>query len=128
MTLVLDSGGVTALAGSRARLAALLEKEAWPPVVPVVVLAECLTGDRRRDVVTDRLLRLCRVSEVDEPTVREAARLRTATGRSGRISAVDAIVAAVAAAERDPVVLTCDPRDLGALAAHTTHPVDVVGV
>ncbi len=59
---------------------------------------------------------------------REAARLRTATHRAGTISAVAAIVAALAGARPDAVVLTSDPLDLRALAEHTASPISVIGV
>jgi predicted nucleic acid-binding protein len=74
------------------------------------------------------LLRACQVREVDEGQAREAARLRAATGRAGTISAVDAVVTAVAGAQPEAVVLTGDPLDLLALAEHTTSPVSVVDV
>ena len=54
--------------------------------------------------------------------------MRTETGRAGTISAVDAVVAALAGAQLDAVVLTSDPGDLRALAEHTAHPVTVVAV
>jgi hypothetical protein len=57
---------------------------------------------------------------------REAARLRTATSRAARISAVDAIVVAFAGERPDPVVLTSDQRDLSALADHAAKPVHIV--
>lgn len=125
MTLVLDSGGVRALAGHRARLTELRNRGLWPPQVPAVVLAESLTGDPRRDLQINRLLRTCQIRDVDEPTCREAARLRTATGKASKISAVDAVVVAVAELHADPLVLTSDPRALGALATQTTRPVTV---
>ena len=118
MTVVLDAGGVSSLAGNRARQEALLRAGMWPPVVPVVVLVEALTGDHRRDFATNRLLALSRVVSIDEHTSREAARLRTATGRVGSISATDALVAAIATQQRDPVVVTSDPDDLTALLAN----------
>lgn len=68
------------------------------------------------------------VRPVDETTSREAARLRSATGRAREVSAVDAVFAAFAAAREDPVVLTGDPRDLTALAGHATRPLRVVAV
>lgn len=92
-----------------------------------MVLTEALTGDHRRDVLTNRLLRICQVREVDERQAREAARLRTATGRAESISAVDALVAAFAGARPDAVVLTIDPRDLGARAEHTVGPITIAG-
>ena len=126
MTLVLDSGGVSALAGQRARLLELRRRGLWPAQVPAVVLAESLTADPRRDFHTNRLLRACQIRTVDEPQAREAARLRTATGRASRISATDAVVAAFASTCPDPVVLTSDPRDLGALSEHATQSIAIV--
>lgn len=116
MTLILDSGGISALAGQRARLAELRRRGLWPAQVPAVVLAEALTGDHRRDFHANRLLRACQVRDVTEPQAREAARLRTATGRPSAITATDAIVAAFATTCADPVVVTSDPLDLAALA------------
>lgn len=117
MRLVLDAGGVSALSQQRARLAELLVRGLWPAQVPSVVLAEALTGDHRRDFHVNRLLRTCQVRDVTEPRAREAARLRTATGRAGSISAVDAVVVALASEHGESIVLTSDPKDLRALAA-----------
>jgi len=128
VTVVLDSGGLTALVGQRARLAELRRRGRWPAQVPTVVLAEALTGDHRRDFDANRLLRACQVREVGETVAREAARLRTATRRAGTISAVDAIVAAFAADRPGAAVLSSDPDDLTALAEHTRAPVRVVAV
>jgi len=119
---------LSALAGRRALLVEMRDRGLWPPQVPAVVLAEALTGDHRRDIQANRLLRTCQVGEVDEVQAREAARLRTETGRAGTISAVDAVVAALAGAQLDAVVLTSDPGDLRALSEHTAHPVTVVAV
>ena len=125
MTLVLDSGGLSALAGQRARLAELRRRGLWPAQVPTAVLAEALTGDHRRDFHTNRLLRACQIRDVTEPVARAAAHLRTATGRAGAISAVDAIVTAFAADCLEPVVITGDPGDVTALAAHARRHVVV---
>jgi predicted nucleic acid-binding protein len=125
VTVVLDSGGVSALAGQRARLAELRRRGLWPPQVPSVVLAEALTSDHRRDFHANRLLRACQIRAVDELHAREAARLRTATGRASKISATDAIVAAFASFYTAPVVLTSDPRDLTALVEHAARPVTI---
>jgi hypothetical protein len=57
MTLVLDSGGVTALAGKRARLAELRRRRELPPRVPAIVL----TDDHRRDFHQNRLITLCQI-------------------------------------------------------------------
>ena len=85
MTLILDAGGVSALARQRARLIELRRRGPWPAQVPSVVLAESLTGDHRRDFHANRLLRACQVRDVTEPHAREAARLRAATGRLRRL-------------------------------------------
>ena len=126
MTLVLDAGGLGILAAQRARLHELRRRGLWPAQVPTVVLTESLTGDHRRDFHVNRLLRACQVRDVDETQAREAARLRTATGRSGTISAVDAIVVACAAALPGAAVITTDPLDLRALAEHAAGAVRIV--
>ncbi len=128
MNLVLDSGGVSALAGHRARLAELRRRGTWPPQVPTVVLVEVLTGDHRRDFHENHLLGMCQIRPVNEQTAREGARMRTATGRADEISATDAIVAAFAVSFRDPVVLTSDPADLTDLVRTQTVPVTISAV
>jgi predicted nucleic acid-binding protein len=128
VTLVLDAGGISALAGQRARLMELRRRGLWPGQVPAVVLAEALTGDHRRDFHANRLLHACQVRDVTEPQAREAAQLRTATGRPSTISATDAVVAAFASACPDPVVLTSDPRDLTALSQHAARPITIAHV
>ncbi len=60
---------------------------------------------------------MCQIREVSEAVARDAARLRTRTGRADTIAATDAIVAAFAVGASNPVVLTSDPDDLGALVA-----------
>jgi predicted nucleic acid-binding protein len=123
VTLVLDAGGLTALVGQRARLAELQRRGLWPAEVPAVVLTEALTGDHRRDFHTNRLLKACQIRDVDEIQARAAAGLRTATGRAGVISAVDALVVALADSHPDAVVLTGDPKHIRSLAEHATHPI-----
>ena len=117
--LVLDRGAVTKLAKrtlqNSAYLATLLRDGAWPPDVPSVVLTESLTGRPGPDANANRLLATCNiVTKVPEATARSAARLRFLARRG---SAVDAIV--VALAEPSGTVLTGDPEDLLALAAHS---------
>lgn len=126
MTLILDTGGVSALAGQQARLAALRRRGLMPPMLPTPVLTECLTGDHRRDYHVNRVLQACVVVPVDELLAREAARLRTATGRARSISAVDALVVALAVTAPDPIILTSDPKDMAALADHAARPITVV--
>lgn len=119
--IVLDSGAVSRLA-ERSRQAAafilaLREEGLWPPVVPSVVLVECLQGHAGRDALANRFLKTCDVVEaIPEPLARRAALLRR---RSRRGSAVDALV--VAFAEPDGTALTSDVDDLKALAAHANR-------
>jgi predicted nucleic acid-binding protein len=117
MTLILDAGGVTALAGKRARMGELRVEGLWPPQIPAVVVVEVLTGDHRRDFHVNHLLRLSDIRDVDEKVARRAARLRTATGRADEISATDAVVAAFADTCDSPIVWTTDLVDLRDLAA-----------
>ena len=116
--LVLDSGGVSKLAERSRQAAALIlalrEQGLWPPVVPSVVLVECLHGHAGRDALANRFLKTCDVVEqIPERLARRAALLRR---RSRRGSAVDALV--VAFAEPDGTALTSDLDDLAALAMH----------
>ncbi|WP_419839283.1 hypothetical protein [Candidatus Poriferisodalis sp.] len=117
MALVLDSGGVSFLAG-RSRGAGVLRltlvsEGVWPPLVPSPVLVECLR-DPGRDANTNCLLKSCGiVTDIDEGVARRAAWLRT---RARRGSAIDALV--VACAEPGGSVLTGDRGDISALAAH----------
>jgi hypothetical protein len=116
--LVLDSSAVSRLAErSRPVLALILALRAeglWPPVVPSIVLVECLQAHAGRDAAENKFLKTCEiVEEIGEPLARRAAYLR----RHARLgSAVDALVVAIA--EPDGTVLTSDPDDLGALASH----------
>jgi len=115
--LVLDSGAVTRFSrrdrDTAALLLALRRRGLWPPQVPTVVLAECLTGSQR-DANVNRLIKTCDVREVvPERLARRAAVLRASAHRG---SAVDAVV--VAMAEPGGTVLTSDRDDLTALAAH----------
>lgn len=125
MTAVLDSGGVTGLALHRGRILGALRRAEWPPLVPSVVLVECLTGDHRRDFEVERFIRSCEVVDTDQRDARVAARLRTGTGRAHRISAVDALVVALAERTPRPVVITSDPDDMRALVAQTPTSIEV---
>ena len=116
--LVLDSGGVTRLAERSRQAAALIlalrEQDLWPPLVPSVVLVECLQGHPGRDALANRFLKTCNiVEEIGEPLARQAALLRRQARRG---SAVDALV--IALAEPGGTVLTSDPGDLNALAQY----------
>ena len=119
--VILDSGGVTGLLHRPARLERLRDDLLWPAHVPAVVLTEVLTGDHRRDFHVNRLLKLCQVWTVTEPLARVAAhmRMKTGRGRAATISVTDAIVVALAAEYPKALILTSDPGDLAALAAHS---------
>ncbi|MHB1488768.1 MAG: type II toxin-antitoxin system VapC family toxin [Acidimicrobiales bacterium] len=125
MTLVLDSHGLTMLAGNRARLEELRRRGEWPAIVPSVVLTEALTGDHRRDFHENRLLGTCDIRPVDEELARSAARLRSQVTARPVPSAVDAIVVALASHVGGATVLSSDANDLGALARHTVNEVKV---
>jgi len=116
--VILDSGAVSQLAErsrkALALLVALREEGLWPPTVPALVLVECLQGHAGRDANEHRFLKTCEIAEaVPESLARRAAVLRRLARRG---SAVDALV--VASAEPGGTVLTTDPGDLDALAAH----------
>jgi len=119
--LVLDSSAVSRLAERSRRAAALIlalrEQGFWPPIVPSIVLVECLQGHTGRDALANRFLKTCDiVEEIPEPLARRAALLRT---RARRGSAVDALV--VAFAEPDGTALTSDLEDLKTLADHANR-------
>ncbi len=116
--LVLDSGGVTRLARRNtealAKIQAFRRAGLWPPVVPSIVLVECLTGKQRTDANVNRFLKTCEILErLPEGLARRAATLRVQAQKG---SAVDALVVAVA----DPggAVLGGDLGDLRALATY----------
>lgn len=117
--LVLDSGGVTRLAErskqTLALVVALREAGLWPPRVPSIVLVECLEGHAGRDAVENKFLKTCDiVPTIPEALARRAALLRRLARRG---SVVDALV--IASAEPGGTVITTDPEDLEALAAHS---------
>jgi hypothetical protein len=116
--LILDSGAVSRLAErsreSLALIVALRNEGLWPPKVPSPALVECLRGHAGRDANENRLLKTCEiVDRIPESLARRAALLRRLARRG---SAVDALVVAVT--EPGGTVLTSDPNDLEALAAH----------
>ena len=116
--LLLDSGGVTRLAERSQQVAALIlalrEEDLWPPLVPAIVLVECLHGHPGRDALANSFLKTCDiVEEIGEPLARRAAQLRRLARRG---SAVDALV--VALAEPGGTVLTSDLDDLSTLAQY----------
>ena len=118
--LVLDSNAVTELASRTQRAAArfeVLRQLSGLPIVPSVVLIECLTGEPGRDARVNQFLKTCAVVEhVPTDVAKAAARLRTLARRG---SAVDALV--VALAGPGGVVVTADLKDIRPLAAHAEN-------
>lgn len=97
-----------------ALILAFREEGLWPPLVPSIVLVECLRGHPGRDALPNSFLKTCDIlEEIAEPLVRRAALLRKLARRG---SAVDALV--VALAEPGGTVLTSDLGDLSALAQY----------
>ncbi|GGK59076.1 hypothetical protein Ppa06_17750 [Planomonospora parontospora subsp. parontospora] len=126
--LILDSGAVTFLSDQSPDAIAVLRRlrarEIWPPLIPSVVLVECLTGNAGRDAKVNRFppARNPRV-ELPMELARRAATLRTKAlasmvraDRKALPSAVDALVVAYAEAEGSALVLTGDGKDLRPLA------------
>jgi len=117
-TLVLDAQGLVRLAEAdqlmlrRAHEAAAAGGEL---VTAASTLTEVLRGDPR-DARIHRVLRRVTVADIDKSVGRKAGELLGATGLSGHRCAVDALLAAVALAQRRPVLLlTSDPDDLARL-------------
>ena len=86
----------------------------WPPVVPSVVLVECLSGRQHTDALVNRLLKTCDIVEALPEVVARRAGVLRAKARTG--SAVDAVV--VATAEPGGAVLSRDLNDLRAIASY----------
>ncbi len=82
----------------------LLVKAGWDVLVPVVVLAESMTGRPREDVLLHRTLRHLGTVPIDEACARHAGELR-AHARGVGASGVGAMVAACAtlAGEIEPL-------------------------
>lgn len=117
--LVLDSGGLTAIARNdqRARAALLAFSRAGAPVVlPAVVIAES-TRAAASDALVNRVVRAVDVVSTGEAEAREAARLKRLAGMSGVEQTIDALVVAAATLAGGGAVLTSDPDDIEALAA-----------
>ena len=115
-SLVLDSGGVTALAEGNVTVRAAVvraRRDGWSVVIAAPVLAEVHTG-RRDHAHIDRV-----VKAVDTVLPTTASRARQAgelRARSGVLDVVDAIVVAEAVDAGRAVIVTSDPGDVGRLA------------
>jgi hypothetical protein len=139
---VLDSGGVSALAGNQDLLVSycrLLEKlYDGAFLIPIPVLTEVRSGQRGPDTLVDRLIKAIGVDVYAPLGVAAATRagvLRTEALRltSRIISPIDAQVVAIAE-ERSRIcavtIITGDPRDINLLVGltrRTNIAVDVPG-
>ena len=128
---MLDSRDLTAWARRRppAELLSLMEvaaRSGGAVVAPTVILVESTTSRPRDDARTDQLLHRTDPEDCTLPQARQSAVLRHRCDRD--VSAVDAVVAAVAAARPGAAVLTSDPEDLAALLASAGRPVPVVAI
>lgn len=116
--LVLDSGGLTAVAMNEPYARAALKHSARhgvPIVVPSVVVAESTRGDAS-DARINAVVRRAVVAPATEAEARIAARLKTAAAMSGVAHTIDALVVATAAAAGGGAILTSDRDDIDALA------------
>ena len=113
--LVLDSGGVSAIADGNAIARAALDRarsEGWLVVIPAPVLVEVHTG-RGDHARIDRVVNAVDMLLSTTPDIaRRAGELRSTSGVS---DVVDAIVVAEAVAARPALILTSDPDDIGKL-------------
>jgi predicted nucleic acid-binding protein len=113
--LILDAGGVSAIADGHGVARAALERarrEGWLVVIPAPVLTEVHTGRRdhaRIDLVINAVDMLI---ETTPERAKQAGELRS---RSGVLDVVDAIVVAEALAAPPALIMTSDPGDIRAL-------------
>lgn len=126
-TLVLDSEGLSRAAARDERTAAFIKQalnEHGRVVVPAVTLAEVFRGGPR-DAPVHQVLKQYEVQDITAGLGRAAGEL---LGAAGSDKTVDAVVAAVAAAQPGRVlVLTSDVNDLNALTQGNSN-IRVVGV
>lgn len=113
-TVVLDSEGLSKAAARDERTAAFIKQallEQGRVVVPAITLAEVLRGGQR-DAAVHRVLKQYDVEDITAGLGRVAGEI---LGQTDGDKTVDAVVAAVAAAQRGRVlVLTSDVDDLTA--------------
>ena len=117
-TLVLDAQGLAKLAAGDPAVRALVQTahQRYDNVVTAAsTLAEVLRGGAA-DARMHRVLQRVTVASIDKAVGRKAGELLGVTGLSGHRCAVDAMLAAVALAQRRPaLLLTSDPDDMARL-------------
>jgi hypothetical protein len=91
------------------------------PVVPAPVLAQCWRGAGSRQALLARLLAGCDIEALDGQQARSAGAL---AARAGTSDIVDACVVEGALRRRD-IVISSDPGDLAAIAAATSHHLEI---
>jgi predicted nucleic acid-binding protein len=115
---VLDAQGIVRLAEADKGVFARVKRAdalGADIVTAASTLAELLRGGPR-DARIHRILRRVTVVDIDRGMGRKAGELLGATGLSGHHCTVDALLAAVALAQRRPVILlTSDPDHLARL-------------
>lgn len=118
-TMVLDSEGLSKLAGGHGDTRALVElaqRRGTRIVVAAVTLTEVLRGGPRDANIHRVLSSVAEVVPVDAEIAREAAARLLVAGLDGHRCAIDAMVAAIALRQARPVILlTSDPNDMGKL-------------
>ncbi|MHB8892527.1 MAG: hypothetical protein ACYC65_10840 [Candidatus Limnocylindrales bacterium] len=128
--LVLDAGGISAIAEGNGIARAALERarrQGWLIVIPAPVLTEVHTG-RGDHARIDRVINAVDMLIATTPErARQAGELRS---RSGVLDVVDAIVVAEAVASVPALVMTSDPDDIRALieAAGAADRVGIIAV
>ena len=128
--LVLDAGGISAIADGGGVARAALERarrEGWLVVIPAPVLTEVHTG-RRDHARIDRVINA--VDMLIETTPERAKQAGELRSMSGVRDVVDAIVVAEAVALPPALILTSDPDDIRSLvgAAGAADRVRVLAV
>jgi hypothetical protein len=110
--VILDAGGILALAGGAGDARAALDRavrEGYVVVIPTPVLAQVHRGGHDRAHLDRVLGKVDAFQATSERVARRAGELQAKTGTS---DAVDAIVAAEALASVPALILTSDPGDL----------------
>ncbi len=117
--LILDSGGLSALADGEPRAVALFKRATRQKLqvgIPAPVLAETITG-QPRDALLHRFIRSPgAIIDTTSEIAREAGVLRYRARLPEKT--IDALVVATAARYPGSIVLTSDVRDLTTFASH----------
>ncbi len=91
------------------------------PTVPAPVLAQCWRGGGSRQALLARLLAGCDIEPLDGQQARATG---TLAARAGTTDIVDACVVE-GALRRHDLIISSDPGDLTAIAAATSHHLEI---